>query len=304
MKIIFFGTPEFVLPVLDQLSKAHQITAVVTQPPRLVGREQFRQFSAVDTWAYKKHIPIFFEPAKIVEENVEADLGVLAAYGEIIPKNVIRHFKFGILNVHPSLLPKWRGASPIQSTIISGELEGGVTIIKLDEKLDHGPIISTFKDEVTTDDTTDSLRRRLFERSGIFLNDLIPVYTGGKVKPKEQDHSKATFCKLIKKADGFIPLEYLSSILEGKASKKSWIIRNMDNYKLTVDAVSIERFIRAMNPWPFAWTEVTINDRKNRLKILSAHLEDNKLVLDQVQIEGKNPVTWSQFKEGYPAVMI
>lgn len=274
MKIIFFGTPDYVLPVLKLLAKHHEIVAVVTQPPMPVGRDQFITYSPVDTWAHKRRIPVFCDFNRPLPE---ADMGILAAYGKIIPKKVIESFKCGILNIHPSLLPKYRGASPIQSAIAAGDTQTGATIIKLDEKMDHGPIITQFKEEITPNDTNESLCRRLFERSAEVLTQLIPAYVAKKITPKLQDETKATFTKILHKEDGFIDLK-----------KKS--------------PAEAERFVRAMYPWPGVWTY--IEPEHKRLKILKVHLEEGKLILDEVQLEGKDPVTWKQFKEGYPRVKI
>ncbi|PIU71772.1 methionyl-tRNA formyltransferase, partial [Candidatus Woesebacteria bacterium CG06_land_8_20_14_3_00_39_27] len=200
MKIIFFGTPEYVVPILAKLAKRHEIVAVVTQPPKPVGREQFKKYSPVDDWVYKRDIKILRDLD--TKQFPDADLGVCAAYGKIIPQKVIGLFKFGILNIHPSLLPKYRGASPISEAIKNGDTESGVTIIKMDEKMDHGPIITFFKEEILPDDTTESLRERLFERSADVLIQLIPAYISGKVKPKEQNHNEATFTKVLTREDG------------------------------------------------------------------------------------------------------
>lgn len=276
LKIIFFGTPEYVVPILSKLSKVHEIVAVVTQPPMPQGRDQFKKYSPVDDWAHKRNVPIFFEFDKPFPE---ADLGVCAAYGKIIPQKVIDLFKFGVLNIHPSLLPKYRGASPISEAIKNGDIETGVTIIKMDEKMDHGPIVTFFKEDILPNDTTESLREKLFERSADVLIQLISAYVSGKVKPKEQNEDYATFTKVLTKEDGFINLKE-------KTPQET------------------ERFIRAMNPWPGAWTllhlSATEGQASKRLKLLKAHLEEGKLVLDEVQLEGKDPVSWKQFKEGYP----
>lgn len=269
MKIIFFGTPEYIVPILSKLSKVHEIVAVVTQPPMPVGREQFKKYSPVDDWAHKRDIPIFFDFQKPLSE---AELGVCAAYGKIIPLSVINMFKFGILNIHPSLLPKYRGASPINEAIKNGDKETGVTIIKMDEKMDHGKIVTFFIEDVLFDDTTQSLRERLFERSADVLIQLIPAYVSGKVKPKEQNEDEATYTKVLTREDGLIDLKEKTP--EGA-----------------------ERLIRAMSPWPGAWTKL---ENQKRLKLLKAHLEEGKLVLDEVQLEGKDPVSWKQFREGYP----
>jgi len=224
----------------------------------------------VDTWAFKRKVPIFFDFGKPLPD---ADMGVLAAYGKILPKSVVNGFKFGILNIHPSLLPKYRGASPIQATIADGETQTGATIIRLDEEMDHGPIVAQFKEDVLPNDTNESLTTKLFERSADVLIQAIPAYISGKIKPKAQDEKEATFTKLLKKEDGFIDLKKASPI-------------------------EAERFIRAMHPWPGVWTY--IEPAHKRLKIKKAHLEEDKLILDEVQLEGKDPVSFKQFKEGYP----
>jgi len=275
MKIVFFGTPDYVLPVLTSLHKKFvtgpgisPIAAVVTQSPKPTGRKQILTYSPVDKWAHEHKIDIFYQSSELIKNSVKADIGVLAAYGEIIPKTVIDTFPHGILVVHPSLLPKYRGASPIQGAIANGDKQVGVTIIKMDEKMDHGPIVSQFKEETRPDDTTDTLRARLFERSKDVIVEMIEPYLQGKIKPKEQNHDEATYTKIITKQNGFIDLE-------------------------KTNPEEAERFIRAMQPWPQAWTLIG----KKRLKVLKAHLENGKLVLDEVQLEGKNPVSWKEFSK-------
>src|SRR3970282_58416 len=141
MKIILCGTPEYVLPVVEKLHKkikgglGSPIVGVVTQSPKPTGREKKVTFSPVDGWAHKRNIPIFYKSSDLLKNNISADAGVLAAYGQIIPAAVLKNCKHGILNIHPSLLPQYRGASPVQAAIASGLAETGVTIIKLDEKL-------------------------------------------------------------------------------------------------------------------------------------------------------------------------
>jgi methionyl-tRNA formyltransferase len=310
MRIVFFGTPEYVLPVLKAVHKKFKekdgtspISAVVTQEPKPVGRSQFVEYSPIDTWAYKRDIPKFFSAKDIVKEKIEADIGVLAAYGEIIPKDVIEYFPQGILNIHPSLLPKYRGASPIQGAILAGEKETGVTVIKLDEKLDHGPVVSFFKEEVNKNDTTKELRERLFARSADFLSDLIPPYISRKVSLKAQNHKEATYTTLIRKADGFIEPSHFKNALEGKTTNVDWDIGFMKDFAVKPSPEVIERFIRAMHPWPQAWTNVNVSGETLRLKILSAKLKEGSLLPEMVHLEGKSAVTWKQFKEGYTSAM-
>jgi len=312
MKIVFFGTPDYVLPILRQLYKSFRdkneklpIAAVVTQQPKPVGRSQSLEYSPVDKWAHKKNIPIFFESKELVDQNVQADVGILAAYGRIIPNEVLNYFPHGILNIHPSLLPKYRGATPVRSSIVAGNTKTGLTIIKLDNKLDHGPIIAQYKEDVLTKDTAETLRNRLFAKSAEILTTLLPAYVSGKINPREQDHKQASFTSEVKKTDALIPSKYLEAALQGKTIKDDWDIAFIKDFTIHPTPESIFNFIRSMEPWPTAWTQVELNSKiKNqkskRLKILKAHIENSKLVLDEVQLEGKNPVSWKQFMQGYP----
>ena len=344
MQIVFFGTPDYVIPILDALHKTFKsksgespVIAIVTQKPKPVGRKKVLEYSAVDRWAYKKGIKILRDLD--IKNFPNADVGVLASYGGIIPTFIIDHFKLGILNVHPSLLPKYRGASPVPATIISGDKETGVSIIKLDNELDHGPIVSQFKEKVLDNDTTETLRDRLFEKSAEVLTTFLPSYMKGKITPRKQNHKNASFTRQITKQDAFIPPKYLNACLQGRSLQAKWKIPFTKDYSLvpnayleeTSSAYSLERFIRAMQPWPVSWTYVQLNSKMKkkksklvtkRLKILKAHVETRNakretqnekpyrvspisyLVLDVVQLEGKREVSWKQFVEGYPNFLL
>lgn len=226
---------------------------------------------------------------QIVKMEEKPDVGVIASYGKILTPEILALPQHGVLNIHPSLLPKYRGSSPVQAAILNSDKATGVTIIKTDEKVDHGPIVAQFKEEIKADDTAESLYNRLFTLGAEVLKTILPTYLEGKIELREQNHSQATYTKKLTRDDG----------------KIDW--KKPDDY--------LERFIRAMHPWPGAWTEVnlapTIQDRKakpildrKRLKILKAYLEKGKLILDQIQLEGKKPVTWKQFQEGYPKAKI
>jgi len=294
VKIVFFGTPDYVMPILTLLHKKFvtgpgksPIVAVVTQSPKPVGRKEIVTFSPVDHWAHEHGVSIHYSASQLAMDKVEADVGILASYGEIIRKDVIDLFPHGILVIHPSLLPKYRGASPIPAAIANGDEMTGVTIFKMDEKVDHGPIISQFKEEISSTDDGESLRARLFERSAEVLVELMKPYLQNKIAPKKQDETKATYTKLVTREDGFIDL-----------------IKSDPNVS--------DRFIRAMQPWPGAWTLVNLqiskstNDKSEtkRLKIHKAHVEDEKLVLDEVQLEGKDKVEWKQLEAGYPTLTL
>jgi len=305
MKLVFFGTPDYAVHIAEALRKQYNrgaikgLVAVVTQPPKPAGRKKKLTHSAIDNWAYKLGVQVVYK----FEDIPKADLGIVASYGRIIPKNIIESFEKGVLNVHFSDLPEFRGASPLEATILSGKEKAVVSVIKMDEKLDHGPVVSRFEEKIRDDDTTESLRKRLFERSAGFLLELIPNYVEGKIQPKEQKHAEATYTRTLTKQDGFISPKILSAALEGKTIEKKWKIRFMGEQEMEASPERVERFIRAMWSWPGAWTTLRLKnseEQTRRLRIIKAHMEEEKLMLDEVQLEGKNPVSWKQFEEGYP----
>lgn len=216
----------------------------------------------------------------INSKNALPDVGVVASFGFKLPADMINAPRKGILNIHPSLLPKYRGTTPVPTAIINGDKVTGVTIIKIDNKFDHGPIIAQAEEEIKTADTSESLLKRLFTVGAEILVTILPAYLEGRIKPREQDHSQATYTKKFTREDGQIDWQK--------------------------DPFYLDRFIRAMTPWPGAWTHLRLagsaglGGQAKRLKILKAHLQDGKLALDVAQLEGKNPVTWKQFQEGYP----
>lgn len=215
---------------------------------------------------------------KLKNLKEKPDVGILANFGDILKKDILNIPKKGFLNIHPSLLPQYRGPSPVQTAILDDKKETGVTIFKIDDNIDHGSIVAQSKERIETQDTTDSLYERLFRVGTETLGTILPSYIKDGIELREQNHNKATSTKKLTKNDG----------------KIDW---KRDNSYL-------ERFIRAMSSWPGAWTEIKINNQVKRLKILKAHLEENKLILDQVQLEGKNSVSFKQFKEGYPKTKI
>jgi len=284
MKFVFFGTPEFCLPIIEKIQKTFTkkvgdpaIVAVVTQEPRPTGRKQILTYSPIDRWAHNHHTPIFYSPQTLMESGTKADLGILAAYGKIINQECLDYFPLGILNIHPSLLPALRGASPLQTAIAEGVSLTGATIIKLDDKMDHGPIVASFTEDILPDDTPPILGQRIFAKSAQVLADLLPAYLAGKIKLKEQDDSQATFTKLLNKESGFVPLSDIKLAMEGKGAEK------------------LERLFRAMQPWPGIWSLV----KDKRLKILKVHLQNKKLIISEVQLESKTPVPWKQFRLAY-----
>ena len=221
MRIIFLGTPEFAVPTLEALAREHEIALVVAQPDKRAGRGLNLQSPAVAIRARELGLPLA-QPARIRDlEPVEADMGVVVAYGKILPAELL---KIPFLNVHGSILPKYRGAAPIQRAIEHGETETGVTIMRVDEELDHGPILSVVRTQIGADERASELSRRLAkigaEAMSATLRDL-PIET-------PQDHSKATYAPKIEKAEGEI--------------------------RWTDPARTIYDKFRAFDPWPGVFT--------------------------------------------------
>jgi len=228
-KIIFIGTPEYGAIVLEGLIKGgYRPVLAVTAPDKPKGRKQILTPPVVKVVAKKHNIPVeqpeIIKNLKLKIKNLKPDLGILAAYGQIIPKDILDIPKFGFLNVHPSLLPKYRGPSPIQFTILNGEKKSGVTIILMDEKIDHGPIISQKSLEIKEQETAETLHNKLAQLGAYLLLETIPKWVKGLIKPEEQNDVQATFTKILFKEDGKI------------------------DWKKPVKV--LEREIRAFYPWP------------------------------------------------------
>lgn len=248
-KIIFIGTPEFGAIILEELIKGgYPPVLVISSPDKPVGRKQILTPPPVKVVTRKYGIP--FEQPEIIKnlklkiKNLKPDLVILAAYGQIIPKDILDIPKFGFLNVHPSLLPKYRGSSPIQFTVLNGEKKSGVTIILMDEKIDHGPIISQKSLEIKEQETSETLHDKLAQLGARLLLETIPKWVKGLIKPEEQDDVQATFTRILLKEDGKI------------------------DWKKPVEL--LEREIRAFHPWPGSYIIWENKDKLIKIKILKA----------------------------------
>jgi len=297
------GTPEFSVPILNALIENYNIIAVVTQPDKKVGRKQILTPSPIKKIALANKFEIL-QPEKIKNntefirhlKELNPDLIVVAAYGLILPKEILDIPKYGVINVHASLLPKYRGASPIQSVILNGDKETGVTIMQVNEKMDEGDILTQAKVEIASDETSESLHNKLSILGNKLLLETLPKWLNKKIKPQEQNESQATYCKLINKEDGKIDL-----------------------YKSPIE---LERRVRALNPWPGTW----LNWNGKKLKLLKVKLlnVENKRNIGEVfkirdglavvciedaleilklQPEGKKPMTAKEFLNGYPKII-
>ena len=213
LNFAYFGTSEFAVKILGRLIESGYVPSlVVTAPDKPKGRKMIMTPPPVKVFAQKHNLKIIQPESLAVKPpfgDLTAkwfDLFIVASYGKIIPKSILDIPKFGALNVHPSLLPKFRGPSPIQSFILSGEKKTGVTIILMDEQVDHGPILAKQELEFSKINAKE-LEEKLAELGGEILVDVIPKWINSEIKPQEQDHNQATFTKKINKEDGFVDLE-------------------------------------------------------------------------------------------------
>ena len=311
LKFIFFGSSEFSVIILKHLVEAGYLPlAIVTVPDQPVGRKQILTPTPVKILALEKNIPIL-QPEKLDELvgnknfcSILPELFIVASYGKIIPKNILDLPKFGSLNVHPSLLPKYRGASPIQAALLNGKKETGITIMLMDEKMDHGPILSSAKCLISETENFSELHNRLAKMGAELLIATMPNFLAGKIKPKEQIHNQASFCKIIQKQDGEI----------------NW----------QKSAEEIYNQWRAYADWPGVYSQLAVNNKQLSIKFIEKCMVetrhwrvstntnikpgeffvDNKnlfitcgnnssLEIIKLQIEGKNIMPANDFINGY-----
>jgi methionyl-tRNA formyltransferase len=304
MRIIFIGTGEIGLPTLQALTKMpeHHVLAVVTQPDKPVGRQLKLAASPIKSAAFKLHLKIY-QPEKIGSATSVAqlkylnpDLIVVAAYGQILTKEILNLPKYGCLNIHASLLPKYRGASPIHAAIAAGERRSGVTIMWMDEGLDTGDILLQETLSLRRHETAESLHERLAKIGATALVKALPLVETGQAPRVKQDKSKATLTKKLKKEDGHI----------------DW-----DRPQVDIDA-----HIRAMTPWPSAYAWLPQQTDQKMLKIFTTIISRRAkgkpgevlrvdkhgilvaakvggLLLREVQLEGKKRMHAAEFARGF-----
>lgn len=278
MKYVFFGTPRFAEIVLSGLIGGGMVpAAIVCNPDRPLGRKQIVTPPPTKLLAIKTSPDIdIIQPGALDEAFIkrvralEPDFFIVAAYAKIIPQAVLDVPRLGTLGTHPSLLPAYRGASPIQSTILAGEKKTGATIYKMDEKMDHGPMFA--QEEIPLDPLTTnylSLEERLAALSARLLLQTIPTLLDGTAAPHAQDESRATFTKKFLTDNGFIEQSELDAAIAGNSDKAELILRT----------------INALNPEPGVWT---LQNGK-RIKLLEARMDGGALKLMAIQEDGQKP---------------
>lgn len=300
LRIVFFGSPPFAIPALKALTDSNdEVVAVVTQPDRPKGRRRLISPTPVKEFATEMGIKVF-QPQRVKERTfmekvaeINPHLLVVVAYGQILPQALLDIPRFGAINVHASLLPKYRGAAPIQWAIICGECETGITTIKMEAGLDTGDILLQSKVPIGKDDTAKNLHDHLAEEGAKILIKTISLMKEGKLVPTPQDHTKATYAPLLKKSNGLI----------------DW----------ANDARTICNWIRGLDPWPGCFTtwvgktikifgcepiEDEVSEPPGKIVEISVHglkVSTGKgyVILKELQLEGSRRMTIAEFIRGH-----
>lgn len=281
--IVFFGTSPYSAKFLELATKnGLKIEMIVSAGPKPIGRKQILTENPVITFAKANKIPFHTALAKISPKEDQIDretIGLMFDFNRIIPKNIIDLFPKGIINIHFSKLPKYRGPAPVQATILNGDKEAWISYYLIDEKLDEGKIITQTSLPLKQTETTQSLYEILLQKVVSEIGKVVTDFAEGS--------------NLLTQTGTATYTEKLTT----EKAKINW----------EKSPEEIDRLIRAAFPEPGAWTTVRIKDQKSkikdmRLKIIKAHLKNEKLILDEVQLEGKNKVTWPELQAGYPQV--
>lgn len=299
MKIVFMGTPDFSVPALEELAKVHQVAAVVTQQDRPKGRGHKMQYTPVKEKALELNIPVY-QPEKVknpefvdILREINPDVIVVIAFGQILSKEILDLPKYGCINVHASLLPKYRGAAPIQWAVIDGEEETGVTTMYMAEGLDTGDVIDTAVIKLDEKETGGSLFDKLAIEGGKLIVETLLKLENGTATRTQQDDEKSSYA--------------------GKITKE------LGQIDFTKPAVTIERLIRGLNPWPSAYTtldgkamkvwdatveEGNVTEQPGEIVEIAKHYikvatGENYLKINEIQLAGKKRMPMDAFLNGY-----
>ena len=283
IKLAYFGSPDFAADFLEKIlldkSLPVEVKLVVTQPDSPVGRKKILTPTPVKIIALKHNLKVL----EIGNFLGKLDLVLVYAYGDLIPKELLTLPRNGFWNIHPSLLPKYRGTSPIATPLINGDKITGVTIIKMDEEIDHGPIIAQENLTIDRDDKRPDLEKKLTDLAFEMFKKT--VFNKDNLQLKPQNNKEATYTKKLSKNDGFIEFKKIKDLL-----------LHPTNYKLQ----TFYNLFRGLYPWPGIWT---ILPNGKRLKITGLNVVRNKnlcsLQIKRVQLEGKNEVDFKTFNDAY-----
>jgi len=306
-RVIFFGTPEFALPALQVLAKSGAFDIfVVTAPAKPLGKAQVITPSPIKILAGKLGLTSF-EPESLRDPeffkkiaSLKPDLFAVAAYGKIIPQELLDLVPYGSLNIHPSLLPKYRGPSPIEAAILAGEKETGVSIMQMDAEVDHGPVVAQEVVAIGENETAPELSKRLAKIGAKLLLNMLPKWIAGEVSPTSQDHERATYTKRLEREDGRLywdnPANLLLCQVRAYAGwPESHFIwkRNDEILRVKVEAARV--FASGARPYGTVWQAAEAP--------IAIETLDGALAVDKLRLQGKASRTAAEFINGYPDII-
>lgn len=307
LRIVFFGTPQFAVPTLQHLlASRHQVVGVVTQPDKPRGRGQQVSHSPVKALALERGLPILqperLKPPEVAEtlRSWRPDLGVVAAYGNIIPEDLINLPRLGMINVHGSLLPKYRGAAPVHRAVIDGEPETGITIMRVEKTLDTGPMFAKVTRPIGPDETSDVVERDLAELGAPLLVTVVDQLASGTAVEERQDVTTSSYAPRLTKEEGLI----------------DW----------SLPALDIHNRVRGLCPWPHAYTHLdggrlillktrvepasaradasdgeagtVVDVARDAIHVATGH--EGRIAILELQAEGRRPMATRDFLAGHP----
>ena len=292
VKLIFFGTPEFALPILRKINNSkHEILAVYTQPPKKSLRGQKLNKSVIHEYSEKISLNVRIPEDLGKEENflkkINFDLGIVVAFGKLIPKKILHLSKHGFINIHASLLPKYRGAAPIQRSLINRDKETGISFMKIIEKLDAGPVCKKYKIKINENENYNSLLTRLSNLGEDNVIEIIEKIIENKIEFVDQNENEVTYAKKINKIDGKIDWNESAELIQAKINALNpnpggWFVFNNERYKILRADISL----RHGQPGEVINEDFIIGCGNKSLKIL------------EIQRQGKKPQNFKQFLLG------
>ena len=321
LKLAYFGSPNFSATFLTLLREHAQelnitIEIVFTQPNRPAGRKLLWQPTPVKKVCQEASILVYDKPLKENPAEIRdlfdthsIDLAILCAFNEIIPSDLLAKPKYGFWNIHPSLLPQYRGPSPIAYPLILGDTSTGVTLMQMDSTMDTGDIIGQVEFPLEESDT----QQIVLNKVPSYAFDLVSKYlpTVGQDTYTKQDAHLATYTRKLKRKDGYIELSLLKKLLNQETVSVSTFQIVFDYYNMNYSRTSPEHINiqdlfhvwKGVHPWPGVWTTVQTPEGEKRLKLIEMQTADGEPTITQVQMEGRNVVTLKEFQESYPGIL-
>lgn len=321
LRIIYMGTPQFAVPALEALVRGaapgvvlpggYHIATVITRPDKPSGRKQEIVYSPVKQAALAHDLPVWQPGSLKKTENQQAlaayraDLFIVAAFGQILPQAVLDLPRYGTLNIHASLLPKYRGSSPISEAILQGEHTSGVSIMLLDAGIDTGPVLLKRAIPLAEDETTASLTPRLAELGATALLEALPLWVQGQLTPQPQDQAQATYTRMLQKEDGHIdwsrPAELLAravrAYLPWPAASTTWRGKSLKILRAIPDPAAVS------DEAPGHISTSTLTTDGGQRKVLRVATGQGSLLVEQLQLEGKKAMSADEFLRGYASIL-